>query len=115
MYGKKQDLYISSIEDDICKIEVYQDSQLKQIVKGVSLNDVWEHFSISKYNDIQLFGLDYAVTQQLIKQYRIPTCGRYVYKDNLDRIYSTCNELGYEVFDEIEKLLKLHINNNDLQ
>ncbi|RIB02725.1 hypothetical protein C2G38_2227069, partial [Gigaspora rosea] len=74
LYGKKQGLYISSIEDNICKIEVYQDSQLKQTVEGASPNDVWEHFSISKYNGIQLFGLNYAVTQQLIKQHRIPTC-----------------------------------------
>ncbi|CAG8587839.1 13785_t:CDS:2, partial [Cetraspora pellucida] len=62
MYGKKQDLYISSIEDNICKIEVYQDSQLKQAVEGASSNDVWKNFSISKYIGIQLFSLDYAVT-----------------------------------------------------
>ena len=37
--------------------------------------------------------------------------GQYVYKDNLGGICSTCNELGYEVFEEIEKLLKLHISN----
>lgn len=41
--------------------------------------------------------------------------GRYIYKDNLGGICSTCNELGYEVFEEIEKLLKLHISNIDLQ
>ncbi|CAG8445252.1 6885_t:CDS:2 [Dentiscutata heterogama] len=63
MYSKKQGLYISSIENNICKIEVYQDSQLKQAVEGASPNNVWEHFSISKYIGVQLFGLDYAITQ----------------------------------------------------
>ncbi|CAG8844978.1 25909_t:CDS:1, partial [Racocetra persica] len=74
MYGNKQGLYVSSIEDNICKVEVYQDSQLKKAVEGTSPNDVWEHFSINKYNGIELFGLSYTVTQQLIKQHRIPTC-----------------------------------------
>ncbi|CAG8520896.1 8382_t:CDS:2, partial [Scutellospora calospora] len=50
------------IKDDVCKVEVYQDSQLKKMVEEESLNDVWKFFSISKYNGIQLFGLDYNVT-----------------------------------------------------
>ncbi|CAG8491611.1 12151_t:CDS:2 [Cetraspora pellucida] len=62
------------VQDNIYKIEVYQNSQLKQVVEKAFLNDVWEHFSISKYIGIQLFGLDYAITQQLIKQHRVPTC-----------------------------------------
>ncbi|CAG8534791.1 7749_t:CDS:1, partial [Dentiscutata heterogama] len=66
-----QGLYVSSIKDNICKVEVYQDSQLKKAVEGTSLNDVWEYFSINKYNGIKLFGLSYI---QLIKQHQIPTC-----------------------------------------
>lgn len=81
IYGKKQGLYISSIEDDICKVEVYQDSQLKKSVEGVSPNDVWENFSINKYDGVQLFGLDYVITQRLIKQHRIPTCTPNQWKD----------------------------------
>jgi len=69
IYGKKQGLYVLFIEDDICKVEVYQDSQLKKSVEGISLNNVWENFSINKYNGIQLFGLDYVITQRLIKQH----------------------------------------------
>ncbi|RIB09351.1 hypothetical protein C2G38_2209182 [Gigaspora rosea] len=41
--------------------------------------------------------------------------GKYIFKDNLGGICSTCNELGYEVFEEIEQLLKLHISNVNLQ
>ncbi|CAG8702045.1 7538_t:CDS:1, partial [Scutellospora calospora] len=81
MYGKKQGLYISSIEDNICEVKVYQDSELKKAVEGASPNDIWEHFNINKYSGIQLFGLDYVVTQQLIKQHRIPTCKPNQWRD----------------------------------
>ncbi|CAG8564615.1 6728_t:CDS:2, partial [Scutellospora calospora] len=40
MYGKKQGLYILSIEDNICEVKVYQDSELKKAVERASPNDV---------------------------------------------------------------------------
>ena len=32
--------------------------------------------------------------------------GRFLYKDNLGALCSTCNEYGYQVFSEIEDLIK---------
>ncbi|CAG8538350.1 104_t:CDS:2, partial [Dentiscutata heterogama] len=53
---------VKAVQDDIYKVKVYQDSQLKKSVERISPNDVWENFSINKYNGIQLFGLDYVIT-----------------------------------------------------
>ncbi len=41
--------------------------------------------------------------------------GRYVYKDNLSGICATCNELGYLVFDKIESIIELNIEDTDLR
>ncbi|CAG8741370.1 10157_t:CDS:2, partial [Cetraspora pellucida] len=35
--------------DDHCKIEVYQECQLKKTIEGASLNDVWQSFEINAW------------------------------------------------------------------
>ncbi|RIB03684.1 hypothetical protein C2G38_2224350 [Gigaspora rosea] len=40
---------------------------------------------------------------------------RFVYKENLSGLCSTCNELGYKVFEKIELLIDAQIKNNGLK
>jgi len=35
--------------------------------------------------------------------------GRYQYKEDLGGLCMTCNECGYLVFDEIEKIIEMHV------
>jgi len=37
--------------------------------------------------------------------------GRFVYRENLGGLYSICNENGYEIFDQIRKLIEKHVEN----
>ena len=41
--------------------------------------------------------------------------GIFLYKDNLGRLYSDCNEFGYEVFSNIRILITAHVENESLQ
>ena len=36
---------------------------------------------------------------------------RYIYHENLDNLCSICNIYGYEIFDELTKLIQNHISN----
>ncbi|CAG8551348.1 2641_t:CDS:2 [Scutellospora calospora] len=84
------------VHDSSTAISSIYTSQIKIFVFGIRLSsrEDWnrdennEHFNINKYSGIQLFGLDYIVTQQLIKQHRIPT-----YKPNQWRDFSPIKAL----------------------
>ncbi len=41
--------------------------------------------------------------------------GKFLYKDNLGRLCSDCNEFGYEVFSNIRILITAHVENESLQ
>ena len=74
-FEKQQGIFVSQIENEHCIVEIYQDSQLKKRVIGISSDDVWQKTGlIQQYNGIQLFGLDNSIIQQLIKTYRVPIC-----------------------------------------
>ena len=40
--------------------------------------------------------------------------GRFVYRDNLSGLCSTCNDCGYLVFGDINTLISAYITNNEL-
>ena len=53
-----------------------------------------------------------------VKKTTFITClqeNRYQYKEDLEGLYSTCNECGYEVFIEIEDLIENYISNIQIQ
>ena len=41
--------------------------------------------------------------------------GRFVYKENLGGLCTTCNELGYEVFEELELFIDTRIKSIELK
>jgi len=67
-------LYVSTIEDDFCVVEVHKNFEIKNQIEGLSLNEVWQKLNIQKYTGIQLFGLDNPKVQLLICQHHVPTC-----------------------------------------
>ncbi|RIB12059.1 hypothetical protein C2G38_2201735 [Gigaspora rosea] len=67
-------LYISTIEEDSCTLEIYKDFKIKDQIVSLSPNDVWQKANIQKYTGVQFFGLDNPDVQLLIRQHHVPTC-----------------------------------------
>jgi len=67
-------LYVSTIEDDFCVVEVHKNFEIKNRIEGSSPNEMWQKLNIQKYTGIQLFGLDNPEVQLLICQHHVPTC-----------------------------------------
>ncbi len=68
-YLDKPAIFVSTIENENCILEIYQNHKVqKQFIAG-SPDEVWKlSNSIKQYKGIQLFGLENSFTQNLIQQ-----------------------------------------------
>lgn len=85
--GNRLAIFVSKIEDTSCILEIYQDQELKKIIKGENPIDVWKDSGlIKKFNGNQLFGIENPIIQQLNidqkkEQKKAPTCSPQEWKN----------------------------------
>ncbi|UZO14704.1 uncharacterized protein OCT59_006153 [Rhizophagus irregularis] len=74
-YHDKPAIFVSTIEDKDCTLEIYQDYKIKNRFVANSPNEVWEISKfIKQYKGIQLFGLENSFTRKFIQENSKPTC-----------------------------------------
>ncbi|CAG8817873.1 5057_t:CDS:1, partial [Gigaspora margarita] len=74
MYLKKQAIFVSTITNNACIVEIYQESQRQKKFIGTLPNDVWAQSGfIKEFNGICLFGLHNEIIQNFILANHVPT------------------------------------------
>lgn len=74
-YKQKSSLFVSTIENDSCIIEIYYKYKLVDSFEDISPVEVWKKTGyIQKYDGYQLFGLDNSIVQDSIKNHKVPKC-----------------------------------------
>lgn len=73
-YHSKKTLFVSIIDDLYCFLEIYQEFQLINRIKGQTPDEVWHSIGIKNFNGTQLFGLEHPTTQLYLQQHHVPTC-----------------------------------------
>jgi hypothetical protein len=74
-YLDKPAIFVSTIEENGCILEIYQNSKVQKRFVASSPNEVWEiSWFIKQYKGIQLFGLENSFTKKFIQQNLKPTC-----------------------------------------
>ncbi|RHZ77227.1 hypothetical protein Glove_184g100 [Diversispora epigaea] len=83
-YERRQAIFVSKIEKKNCKIKIYQDSLLAKVFVGTTPDEVWEKSGfIQKFKRRELFGLENKKTQEILYNYRVPSCLIHEW-DNID-------------------------------
>jgi hypothetical protein len=112
-YLDKPAIFVSTIENNDCILEIYQNCEVQTRFVASSPNEVWENSGIMKqYKGIHLFGLENSFTQKFIQQNLKPICSpenwhifsllKSVYDYNLKR-RTVANIEWYQFFESWAK------------
>ncbi|RHZ63157.1 hypothetical protein Glove_332g31 [Diversispora epigaea] len=100
-YGKKRALYLQKIEKNNSQIMIYLPEQNPIVFCGTIPDDTWKNTKLyKKFHGMQLFGLEYPMTQKVIQDKHFITCTPVAWNNE-----ATIIELH-------EKLKKLYSSNH---